>query len=277
MRSYLELLKQIIEEGEEKEDRTGTGTLSLFARQQRFDLQAGFPIITTKKIHFKSVVTELLWFLRGDTNIQFLKDNGCSIWDEWADEQGNLGPIYGKQWRNWSGSKGKNYDQIKTLLQNLKEKPHSRRMILSGWNVEDLPDENISPKENVKQGKMALACCHLLSQLFVNQGKLSLLFFARSQDYFLGTPFNIASYALLTHLLALHSDLEVGELIWFGGDVHLYKNHLEQAKLQLTRKPYPLPKLNILKKRTSLEEYEVKDFALENYQYHSTIKAPISI
>ena len=193
MRSYLELLKQIIEEGEEKEDRTGTGTLSLFARQQRFDLQAGFPIITTKKIHFKSVVTELLWFLRGDTNIQFLKDNGCSIWDEWADEQGNLGPIYGKQWRNWSGSKGKNYDQIKTLLQNLKEKPHSRRMILSGWNVEDLPDENISPKENVKQGKMALACCHLLSQLFVNQGKLSLLFFARSQDYFLGTPFNIAS------------------------------------------------------------------------------------
>ena len=193
MRSYLELLKQIIEEGEEKEDRTGTGTLSLFARQQRFDLQAGFPIITTKKIHFKSVVAELLWFLRGDTNIQFLKDNGCSIWDEWADEQGNLGPIYGKQWRNWSGSKGKNYDQIKTLLQNLKEKPHSRRMILSGWNVEDLPDENISPKENVKQGKMALACCHLLSQLFVNQGKLSLLFFARSQDYFLGTPFNIAS------------------------------------------------------------------------------------
>ena len=207
MRSYLELLKQIIEEGEEKEDRTGTGTLSLFARQQRFDLQAGFPIITTKKIHFKSVVAELLWFLRGDTNIQFLKDNGCSIWDEWADEQGNLGPIYGKQWRNWSGSKGKNYDQIKTLLQNLKEKPHSRRMILSGWNVEDLPDENITPKENVKQGKMALACCHLLSQLFVNQGKLSLLFFARSQDYFLGTPFNIASYALLTHLLALHSDL----------------------------------------------------------------------
>ena len=184
MRSYLELLKQIIEEGEEKEDRTGTGTLSLFARQQRFDLQAGFPIITTKKIHFKSVVAELLWFLRGDTNIQFLKDNGCSIWDEWADEQGNLGPIYGKQWRNWSGSKGKNYDQIKTLLQNLKEKPHSRRMILSGWNVEDLPDENISPKENVKQGKMALACCHLLSQLFVNQGKLSLLFFARSQDFF---------------------------------------------------------------------------------------------
>ena len=238
MRSYLELLKQIIEEGEEKEDRTGTGTLSLFARQQRFDLQAGFPIITTKKIHFKSVVAELLWFLRGDTNIKFLKDNGCSIWDEWADEQGNLGPIYGKQWRNWSGSKGKNYDQIKTLLQNLKEKPHSRRMILSGWNVEDLPDENIKPKENVKQGKMALACCHLLSQLFVNQGKLSLLFFARSQDYFLGTPFNIASYALLTHLLALHSDLEVGELIWFGGDVHLYKNHLEQAKLQLTRKPY---------------------------------------
>ena len=181
MRSYLELLKQIIEEGEEKEDRTGTGTLSLFARQQRFDLQAGFPIITTKKIHFKSVVAELLWFLRGDTNIQFLKDNGCSIWDEWADEQGNLGPIYGKQWRNWSGSKGKNYDQIKTLLQNLKEKPHSRRMILSGWNVEDLPDENIKPKENVKQGKMALACCHLLSQLFVNQGKLSLLFFARKQ------------------------------------------------------------------------------------------------
>ena len=202
MRSYLELLKQIIDEGVEKKDRTGTGTLSLFARQQRFDLQAGFPIVTTKKIHFKSIVTELLWFLRGDTNIQFLKDNGCSIWDEWADEQGNLGPIYGKQWRNWSGSKGKNYDQIKTLLQNLKEKPHSRRMILSGWNVEDLPDENISPKENVKQGKMALACCHLLSQLFVNQGKLSLLFFARSQDYFLGTPFNIASYALLTHLLA---------------------------------------------------------------------------
>ncbi len=277
MQSYLDLLKQIIEEGAEKKDRTGTGTFSLFARQQRFDLQAGFPIITTKKIHFKSVVAELLWFLRGDTNIQFLKDNGCSIWDKWAAEDGNLGPIYGKQWRNWSGSKGKNYDQIKTLLRSLKKKPHSRRMILSGWNVEDLPDEDISPQENIKQGKMALACCHLLTQLFVNQDKLSLFFFARSQDYFLGTPFNIASYALLTHLLALHSGLEVGELIWSGGDIHLYKNHLEQAKLQLTRKPYSLPKLAILKKRNSLEEYEVKDFALENYQFHPSIKAPISV
>lgn len=275
MQSYLNLLQEVIKNGVAKDDRTGTGTLALFGRQERFNLQKGFPILTTKKIHFKSVVAELLWFLRGDTNIKFLQDNNCSIWDNWADEQGDLGPIYGKQWRNWQG-KNNNYDQIKYLLNCLKTNPTSRRMILSSWNVADLPDAKITPKENIKQGKMALACCHILVQLFVANNNLSLLFYARSQDLFLGRPFNIASYAILTHLLALHSNLEVGELIWSAGDIHLYKNHLKQAKIQLQREPYPLPEL-IINQKESLENYLVSDFKLKNYKFHPNIKAAISI
>ena len=276
MQNYLDLLKEILENGDEKQDRTKTGTLAVFAKQMRFDLNKGFPILTTKKIHFKSIVAELLWFLKGSTKLDFLHTNGCTIWNEWADEKGNLGPIYGKQWRNWEGKK-QNYDQIAILLQSLKNNPTSRRMILSGWNLDDLPDEKLSPQENVKQGKMALACCHLLAQLYVSNGKLFLLFFARSQDFFLGAPFNIASYALLTHLLALHSNLKVGELIWFGGDVHLYKNHLAQAKMQLQRKPYPLPKLVISQKKSSIDDYEAGDFLLQNYKFYPSIKAPISV
>ena len=276
MQSYLNLLQKIIETGVKKPDRTNTGVMSLFGRQQRYNLQHGFPILTTKKIHFKSVIAELLWFLNGDTNINYLHKNGCSIWNEWADNKGNLGPVYGKQWRNWEGKNGKNYDQITNILKQIKENPTSRRILLSAWNLADLPNENISPQENVARGKMALAPCHLFFQVFINQDKLSLLFYARSQDFFLGTPFNIASYALLTHLLALYCDLEAGDLIWTAGDVHLYQNHLLQVKTQLQRKPYPLPKLSI-KKARSIFEHQIDDFCLENYQYHPAIQAPIAI
>ena len=275
MQNYLALLQEILEKGEKKQDRTQTGTLSIFGRQIRYNLKDGFPILTTKKIHFKSIVTELLWFIKGGTNINYLHQNQCTIWDEWADEKGELGPIYGKQWRNWEG-KTKNYDQIQNILQQIKTNPSSRRIILNSWNLENLPDENISPHKNVEKGKMALAPCHLFFQIFVNQGKLSLLFYARSQDFFLGTPFNIASYALLAHLFAIHCNLEVGDLIWSAGDIHLYKNHLEQAKLQLTRKPLPLPKIKIKKAKTIFDQC-LKDFSLENYQYHSKIPAPIAI
>lgn len=275
MQSYLNDLKEILEKGVEKEDRTKTGTLALFGKQQRYDLNKGFPILTTKKIHFISIVAELLWFLRGDTKLDFLHQEKCTIWDEWADEKGSLGPIYGKQWRNWEGKKG-SYDQIATLLKHIKKTPFSRRLILNSWNLDDLPSESISPQENIAKGKMALAPCHLFFQVFISQGKLSLLFYARSQDYFLGTPFNISSYALLTHLLAMHSNLEVGELIWTAGDVHLYNNHLEQVKTQLQRKPYPLPSLKI-KKAKDIFSQKMEDFSLENYRYHPSIKAKISV
>jgi thymidylate synthase len=274
MKSYLNLLKEILETGAEKQDRTNVGSLSLFGRQLRYNLQEGFPILTTKKIHFQSVVAELLWFLRGDTNVSYLHQEGCSIWDEWADSKGDLGPIYGKQWRNWEGKK--RHDQIQNILHQVRHNPSSRRIVLNAWNLDDLPDEAISPQENVAEGKMALAPCHLFFQLYVNQGKISLLFYARSQDFFLGTPFNIASYSLLAHLFALHCDLEVGDLIWIAGDVHLYKNHLSQAKLQLERKPLALPTLKI-RKAKSIFDYQSSDFHLENYKHHPRISAPIAV
>ena len=276
MQSYLNLLQEILNKGEERRERTNIGTLSLFGKQQRYNLQQGFPILTTKKIHFQSVIAELLWFLQGKTNIAYLHQEKCSIWDEWADDKGNLGPIYGKQWRDWEGKTGRRYDQIQNILQQLKHNPTSRRILLSSWNLDNLPNEDISPQDNVSQGKMALAPCHLFFQLFVSNSQLSLLFYARSQDFFLGTPFNIASYAALTHLFALHSDLEVGELIWTAGDVHLYKNHLPQAKMQIQRTPYSLPKLKI-KKAQSIFSYQTTDFTLANYQHYSAIPAPVAI
>lgn len=225
MKNYLELLDKVLKEGAEKEDRTGTGTLSLFGAQLRFDLQKGFPLLTTKRVHFKSVVYELLWFLRGDTNIRYLRENGVSIWDEWADENGDLGPVYGKQWRNWNG-----FDQIQNILDTLKHDPDSRRMLVSSWNVSELP-------------QMALAPCHALFQFYVANDRLSCQLYQRSADLFLGVPFNIASYALLTHMIAAQSGLMVGDFVWTGGDVHLYRNHLEQARLQLSRAPMELPVL----------------------------------
>lgn len=272
MKPYLALMQRLLNEGMPKGDRTGTGTLSLFGQQMRFDLSQGFPLLTTKKIHFKSVIHELLWFLSGDTHIGYLHANGVSIWDEWADEKGNLGPIYGKQWRDWQG-----HDQIQQVITQIKTNPNSRRLIVSAWNVADLPDESLSPQANVQQGKMALAACHTLFQFYVAQGRLSCQLYARSQDYFLGTPFNIASYALLTHLVAQQCDLAVGDLVWVGGDVHLYQNHLEQARLQLSREPYPLPQLRITRRPASIFEYDYADFSLENYLAHPAIKAPIAI
>ena len=276
MKQYLDLLDKILEEGVQKGDRTGSGTLSIFAHQMRFNLQQGFPLVTTKKIHLKSIIYELLWFLRGDTNIAYLQRHGVKIWDEWADEKGELGPLYGYQWRSWSTPEGKSIDQIATIIKQLKQTPNSRRIIVSAWNVADLPDESISSQENTKNGKMALPACHAFFQFYVAEGKLSCQLYQRSCDTFLGLPFNIASYALLTHIVAQQCDLEVGEFIWTGGDVHLYLNHQQQAKLQLTRKPYKLPQLKI-KKAKSIFEYEYEDFEIVDYQADDHIKAPISI
>ena len=278
MQQYLDLLQKILDEGEVKEDRTGTGTRSFFGHQMRFNLKDGFPLLTTKKIFFKGVVHELLWFLNGSTDNNELKDNGVHIWDEWEDESGDLGPIYGYQWRHWPDqNSGGSIDQIQNVIDQLKHNPSSRRIIVSAWNVADLPDENISPQDNVKNNKMALAPCHALFQFFVSQGALSCQLYQRSCDTFLGLGFNIASYSLLTHMLAQQCDLNVGDFIWTGGDVHLYLNHMEQAKEQLSRKPYELPKLNIKRKPDSIYDYAYEDFELVNYQCHPHIKAPISI
>lgn len=276
MKQYLDLLDKILEEGVQKGDRTGSGTLSIFAHQMRFNLQQGFPLVTTKKTHLKSIIYELLWFLRGDTNIAYLQQHGVKIWDEWADEKGELGPLYGYQWRSWPTPEGTSIDQIATIIKQLKQTPNSRRIIVSAWNVADLPDESISSQENTKNGKMALPACHAFFQFYVAEGKLSCQLYQRSCDTFLGLPFNIASYALLTHMVAQQCDLEVGEFIWTGGDVHLYLNHQQQAKLQLTRKPYKLPQLKI-KKAKSIFEYEYEDFKIVDYQADDHIKAPISI
>ncbi len=259
MRPYLALLEDILEHGVPRNDRTGVGTLSVFGRFMRFDLSAGFPMLTTKKLHWPSIVHELLWFLSGSTNIAYLHRQGVTIWDEWADAEGELGPIYGKQWRDWEGM-----DQFKSLLAELKQNPNSRRLLVSAWNVADLD-------------KMALPPCHYAFQCYVAGGKLSLMFHMRSVDVFLGLPFNLASYALLTHMLAHQLELEVGELIWTGGDVHLYLNHLEQARLQLKRTPFPLPKLEILRKPASLFEYRFEDFKLTGYQAHPHIKAEVAV
>lgn len=264
MQSYLDLLQHILDTGTEKSDRTGTGTISCFGYQMRFDLQEGFPMLTTKKLHLKSIIHELLWFLKGDTNIKYLKDNGVGIWDEWADENGDLGPVYGHQWRSWVGADGQVHDQIKDVLNTIKTNPDSRRMIVNAWNVGDLQ-------------KMALTPCHALFQFYVANGKLSCQLYQRSADVFLGVPFNIASYALLTMMMAQVCGLQYGEFIHTFGDVHLYSNHVEQAKLQLTRTPFPLPTMKINPNVKDLFDFKFEDFTLENYQSHPHIKAPVAI
>lgn len=277
MKQYLELLKHITETGVAKGDRTGTGTRSVFGYQMRFNLEDGFPLVTTKKLHLKSIVYELLWFLKGDTNNQYLKEHGVRIWDEWATETGDLGPIYGKQWVAWEKPNGDTINQIEEVIQTLKNNPNSRRMLVSAWNPADLPDESMSPQENVKQGRMALATCHAFFQFYVANGKLSCQLYQRSADTFLGVPFNIASYALLTHMIAQQTELEVGEFVWTGGDVHLYNNTLEQAKLQMSRTPYTLPRLKIKRKPPSIFDYEFDDFEIEGYESHPHIKAVVSV
>lgn len=277
MQQYLDLLGKILAEGTPKGDRTGSGTLSIFGHQMRFPLAEGLPVVTTKKIHLKSIIHELLWFLQGDTNLAYLHAHNVSIWDEWADERGDLGPVYGRQWRSWPAPDGRTIDQLQQVLGQLKKTPNSRRIIVSAWNVADLPDETVSPQANVAQGKMALAPCHALFQFYVADGKLSCQLYQRSCDTFLGVPFNIASYALLTHMVAQQAGLGVGDFVWTGGDVHLYLNHLDQAKLQLSRAPYPLPKLHLLRKPESLFDYRYEDFQIENYQAHAPIKAAISV
>jgi len=277
LQQYLDLLQNILDNGEVKEDRTGTGTRSFFGHQMRFDLSQGFPILTTKKIFFKGVVHELLWFLNGSTNNNDLKNEGVHIWDEWETETGDLGPIYGYQWRSWPTTNGEQIDQIDKVINQIKHNPDSRRIIVSAWNVADLPDETISPQENIANKKMALAPCHALFQFFVSEGKLSCQLYQRSCDTFLGLGFNIASYSLLTSMIAQQCDLKIGEFIWTGGDVHLYLNHLEQARQQLSRNPHPLPKLKIKTKPNSIFDYRFEDFELINYQSHPHIPAPISI
>lgn len=277
MRAYLDMMQHVLDHGTQKGDRTGTGTVSVFGYQMRFDLAEGFPVVTTKKLHLKSIIYELLWFLQGDTNVKSLQANGVSIWDEWATEEGDLGPVYGRQWRAWPLANGGYADQITDLITQIRSKPDSRRLIVSAWNVADLPDESISPQENVQQGRMALAPCHALFQFYVADGKLSCQLYQRSCDVFLGVPFNIASYALLTHMIAQQCDLEVGDFVWTGGDVHLYSNHLDQAREQLSRKPLPLPKLIIHRKPESIFDYRYEDFELAGYESHPHIKAPIAI
>lgn len=263
MQAYLELIRHIMDHGVSKNDRTGTGTISCFGYQMRFDLQKGFPLVTTKKLHVKSIIYELLWFLKGDTNIAYLKEHGVRIWDEWADEHGDLGPVYGHQWRSWEAN-GQTYDQITDVLQQIKTNPDSRRMIVNAWNVADLPMMKLSP-------------CHALFQFYVANGKLSCQLYQRSADVFLGVPFNIASYALLTMMIAQVTGLIPGEFVHTFGDVHLYKNHLDQAKLQLTRTPYPLPTMRINPERRNLFDFVYEDFSLEHYQYHPTISAPVAV
>jgi thymidylate synthase len=264
MRQYLDFLRHIRQHGARKDDRTGTGTLSVFGYQMRFDLAAGFPMVTTKKLHVRSIIYELLWFLTGDTNVKYLRDNGVSIWDEWADKDGNLGPVYGKQWRSWPTADGRTIDQLARVVEQLKANPNSRRILVSAWNVGELD-------------QMALLPCHALFQFYVADKRLSCQLYQRSADALLGVPFNIASYALLTHMLAQQCELEVGEFIWTGGDCHLYLNHLEQADLQLTREPYPQPKLLIRRKPPSLFDYCFEDFEILDYRSHAAIKAPIAV
>jgi thymidylate synthase len=277
MQVYLQLLQTLLDQGHQKGDRTGSGTLSLFGHQIRFDLSAGFPLLTTKKIHIKSVIHELLWFLRGDTSIDYLRQHGVTIWDEWADQRGELGPVYGKQWRSWATPNGDSIDQMAQLITQIRRNPNSRRLIVSAWNVADLPDEAISPQANVANGKMALAACHTLFQFYVADGKLSCQLYQRSCDSFLGLPFNIASYALLTHMVAQQCDLAVGDFVWSGGDVHLYLNHIAQAQLQLSRQPLPLPQLRFTRRPASLFDYVYEDIVIDNYHPHPSIKAPISV
>ena len=277
MQQYLALLQDILDNGVEKGDRTGTGTISVFGRQFRHDLGQGFPVLTTKKLHFKSIVNELIWFLNGDTNTRWLRENGVSIWDEWATEDGDLGPIYGKQWTAWPTRDGGSINQIDYVVNCLKQNPDSRRILFHGWNVEYLPDETISPQDNVRQGKMALPPCHLLYQFYVANGRLSAQLLIRSSDSFLGLPYNIASLALLTTMLAQQCELELGEIIVCTGDSHIYSNHEQQVAAQLARTPGPLPQLQIKRKPESIYDYRFEDFELLNYQAEPNIPAPVAI
>lgn len=264
MQQYLSLLQHILDHGVEKSDRTGTGTISTFGYQMRFDLQHGFPLVTTKKLHLKSIIYELLWFIKGDTNVSYLQQHGVKIWDEWARPDGSLGPVYGKQWRSWTGANGETYDQLQDVIHQLQHNPDSRRMIVSAWNVADLKD-------------MALMPCHSLFQFYVAHGKLSCQLYQRSADVFLGVPFNIASYALLTMMIAQVCNLQVGEFVHTFGDVHIYTNHIDQVKLQLTRTPYPLPQMHINPERKHIEDFIYEDFMLENYQCHPHIKGEVAV
>jgi thymidylate synthase len=264
MQQYQQLLQHILDTGATKSDRTGTGTKSVFGYQMRFNLSEGFPLVTTKKVHLKSIIYELLWFLQGDTNIKYLKDHNVSIWNEWADANGDLGPVYGKQWRSWQGADNVEVDQVKEVIQQIKNNPDSRRIIISAWNVADLP-------------KMKLMPCHCLFQFYVADGKLSCQLYQRSADVFLGVPFNIASYALLTMMIAQACGLQAGDFVWTGGDTHLYSNHFEQAQLQLTRTPYPLPQMKINPAVKDIFSFKYEDFELLNYQCHPAIKAPVAV
>jgi len=264
MQQYLNLLQHILDNGVKKTDRTGTGTISCFGYQMRFDLQKGFPLVTTKKLHLKSIIHELLWFLKGETNIAYLKEKGVSIWNEWADENGELGPVYGKQWRSWEGGNGQTVDQISQVINQIKKNPDSRRLIVNAWNVADLP-------------KMALMPCHTMFQFYVAEGKLSCQLYQRSADVFLGVPFNIASYALLTMMMAQVCDLEPGEFIHTFGDVHIYNNHIDQVNLQLSRKPFSLPAMKLNPAIKNIFDFTFEDFTLENYQFHPAIKAPVAV
>ena len=264
MQTYLDLLRHVRTTGAQKTDRTGTGTLAVFGHQMRFDLRAGFPMVTTKKLHLKSIVHELLWFLRGDTNTQYLRDHGVTIWDEWADANGELGPVYGYQWRSWPAPDGRHIDQLAGVVAEIRRNPDSRRLIVSAWNVGDIP-------------RMKLPPCHAFFQFYVAQGRLSCQLYQRSCDIFLGVPFNIASYALLTHMVAAQCDLDVGDFVWTGGDCHLYVNHLEQVDTQLARTPYPLPRLVLRRRPPTLFDYAYDDVAFEGYQCHPALKAPVAV
>lgn len=264
MRQYLDLLRVVRDHGAAKSDRTGTGTRSLFGRQMRFDLSQGFPAVTTKKLHFKSIIHELLWFLKGETNVRYLRENGVSIWDEWADADGELGPVYGYQWRSWPAPDGRHIDQIAQVMEQIRKTPDSRRIIVSAWNVADLSE-------------MALQPCHAFFQFYVAEGRLSCQLYQRSADLFLGVPFNVASYALLTHMVAQQADLKVGEFVWTGGDCHIYSNHLQQVEEQLKREPLPLPRLVLKRRPASIFDYKFEDFEIANYQSHPAIKAPVAV
>ncbi len=277
MQQYLDLMRHVRDKGVEKGDRTGTGTRSVFGHQMRFDLAAGFPLVTTKKVHLKSIIHELLWFLKGDTNTQYLRDNGVSIWDEWATDSGDLGPVYGYQWRTWPLPSGGAIDQIAEVIEQLRTRPDSRRLIVSAWNPAQLPDESISPQANVEQGRMALAPCHAFFQFYVADGKLSCQLYQRSADIFLGVPFNIASYALLTLMVAQVTGLQPGEFIHTLGDAHLYLNHLEQADKQLARELKPLPQMTLNKAVGDIFSFSYEDFTLDGYEPHPGIAAPIAI
>ncbi|BET09093.1 thymidylate synthase [Pandoraea sputorum] len=264
MKQYLDFMRHVLEHGTDKTDRTGTGTRSVFGYQMRFDLQEGFPLVTTKKVHIKSIVHELLWFLQGSTNVRYLQENGVSIWNEWADAEGELGPVYGAQWRSWPTPDGGHIDQITQIVEQIRSTPDSRRLIVSAWNVGEIP-------------RMALPPCHAFFQFYVADGKLSCQLYQRSADIFLGVPFNIASYALLTHMVAQQTGLDVGDFIWTGGDCHLYNNHLEQVQTQLARAPFPLPKLEIARKPDSIFDYKFEDFHITGYEAHPHIKAPVAV